>query len=89
VNHVSFEKSFRNFSLIEEGQTRPNIISYIQALSEQLEYFAPRNIRDSRRLEIARENLLQIKRLARKLQEDLSLLEEEVHTLKETKDKGQ
>lgn len=63
------------------------INSYIQSLFDVLDIFKPKTIGDSRRIEIARENVLNIKRHVKKLEEKIYLLEEENIILKETNKK--
>ena len=74
----------KNF-LVTEGVA--GIGSYIQSLTDVLSAFSPRTMGDSRRLEIAKENLLNIRRHVRRLEEKVSILEEENNVLKEKKEK--
>ena len=61
--------------LLGEGRAA-GLSSYIQNLSEILGQMRPRSRTDQRRMEIARENLREIKRHVRKLEEKINLLEE-------------
>jgi chromosome segregation ATPase len=70
--------------LFNEGEKRePSLKSYIQALEENLLKFESRTNTESRRLEIASEQIRGIKRAARKLEEKLFLLENENVRLQE------
>jgi len=59
------------------------VASYIQNLSEVLGQMKPRSRTDGRRMEIAKENLREIKRHVRKLEEKVTLLEEHIGVLEE------
>lgn len=76
----------------------PSMNSYIQSLKEQLENMEAKTMREARRIEIAKENLMGIRRHSKRLQEQigllestkkeleekLTMLEEDIRTLKET-----
>jgi len=69
------------------GEARaPSLGSYIQAISEVLGSITPRSQRDSRRIEIAKESLKEVRRHSRRLQERVTLLEEQVQILEESKE---
>ena len=57
-NHLLYERMTRTF-IVNEG-ARPSIISYIQSLKEILLTISPKTVTDSRRIEIARENIQNI-----------------------------
>tara|TARA_R110000765_G_scaffold121168_3_gene217224 strand:+ start:2167 stop:2415 length:249 start_codon:yes stop_codon:yes gene_type:complete len=66
------------------GESRiAGVASYIQNLSEILSQVRPRSRTDERRMEIAKENLREIKRHVRKLEEKVILLEEHIGVLEE------
>ena len=65
----------------------PDITSYIQTLGEILQNIRPKSVSERRRLEVARQQLGEIKRHARRLQERVSILEEQVNVLEEKKGK--
>ena len=66
------------------GESRAaGVASYIQNLSEILGQIRPRSRTDERRMEIARENLREIRRHVRKLEEKVNLLEEHIGVLEE------
>jgi len=74
----------REFLLGESAP--PSIASYIQSISEVLQAITPRSRRDERRIEIARESLKEVRRHSRRLQERVTLLEEQVQVLEESKE---
>lgn len=69
--------------ILNEGVA--GISSYIQSLSDVLNAFVPKTMGDARRLEIAKENLLNVRRHVKRLEEKISVLEEENNVLKEKK----
>jgi len=81
---IDFRKLTRNF-LLGEQRTRPTVRSYIQNLKEILDNFAPKTQTESRRLEIAKAQLREIKNLTRKLESRVVMLEEELKILEESK----
>lgn len=80
---IDFDKITRKFLI---GESRiAGVASYIQNLSEILTQVRPRSRTDERRMEIAKENLREIKRHVRKLEEKVTLLEEHIGLLEEDK----
>ena len=79
---VDFYHMTRRFLLGEE-RSRSSIFTYIQGLQETLTNFTPRSKTESRRVSIAREQLREIKRHARKLQNEVELLQEKLNVLEE------
>jgi len=74
--------------LLGEGTVSPNaptIQSYIQSLGEVLNNFKPRTKNGIRRLTIAKSQLKEIKRITRKLEERVFVLEEQLQILEEDK----
>jgi hypothetical protein len=65
----------------------PDIYSYIQTLGEILDNLRPKSISERRRLDVAKQQVKEIRRHARRLRERITLLEEQVHILEETKEK--
>ena len=79
---VDFYRMTRKFLLGEE-KAKSSIFTYIQGLQETLTNFTPRSKTDSRRVCMAREQLREIKRYARKLQNEVELLQEKLNILEE------
>jgi len=69
--------------LLGEAVNTASVGSYVQSLMDVLAMFSPRSMIDSRRLEVAKENLMALRRHIRKLEEKVSILEEENNLLKE------
>ena len=69
---INFNNLTRRFLLGEE-RSKSSIFTYIQGLQETLTNFTPRSKTESRRVSIAREQLREIKRYARKLQNEVEL----------------
>lgn len=79
---VDFYRMTRRFLLGEE-KAKSSIFTYIQGLQETLTNFTHRSKTDSRRVSMAREQLREIKRYARKLQNEVELLQEKLNILEE------
>jgi hypothetical protein len=86
MNLNDFAKMAKRF-IVNEGE-RPGVNSYIQSLSEVLNSIRPSSVSDSRRLEVAKDNLLNIRRHVRRLEEHVSTLQEELKVLQEEKTKS-
>lgn len=71
--------------LMGEGHS-PTMTSYIQSISEVLHSITPRSRTDERRIEMARQNLKEVRRCARRLEERVGVLEEQVKILEESKE---
>ena len=83
---VDFYNMTKKF-LLGEGKNKPSLGSYIQSLTEIVESLHPRSKTESRRVEIAKEHLREIRKRSRVLEERVSLLEERLHVLEEGNDK--
>ena len=79
---INFNNLTRRFLLGEE-RSKSSIFTYIQGLQETLTNFTPKSKTESRRVSIAREQLREIKRYARKLQNEVELLQEKLNILEE------
>jgi hypothetical protein len=83
---VDYYKLTKEF-LVNEGQSPDtNILTYIQALSETIANMRPRSQAEGHRLTMARQQLREIKRYAKRMQEQISVLEERVNVLEEIKE---
>ncbi len=81
---MDYRRMTREF-LLGEGKP-PSLASYIQSISEVLESVTPRSRTDERRIAMAKTNLVEVRRHARRLQERVSILEEQVQVLEESKE---
>ena len=79
-------RKFLEGDFLKEGRT-PDINSYIQTLGEILDNFKPKGVFEKRRLDVAREQLREIRRHTRRMQSQIHVLEEQVSILEENKDK--
>jgi hypothetical protein len=71
--------------LLGEGKQKPTVRAYAESIVRILDEIRPKSQRESRQLSVARQHLLEIKRLNRQLTEKISLLEEQVKILEEGK----
>ena len=83
INYYKMTKEF----LLHEGQIPDaTILTYVQALSETIANMKPKTQAESRRLSIAKQQLKEIKKMARRMQEQINVLEERVNVLEEIKE---
>ena len=83
---TNYNKMTRDF-LIHEGRVPDaSIMTYIQALSEVISNMRPRTQSESHRLLMAKQQLKEIKKMARRMQEQINVLEERVNVLEEIKE---
>ena len=76
----------KKFMLGESFQA-PSIDSYLHSLKEALDGLRPSRKSDTRKLEIAKEHLREVRRNVRRLQEKVNLLEERLSILEENEEK--
>ena len=79
---MSTDKSWQEF--LNESLDEKNIFTYIQGLQEIISNLKPKTITEKRRLEIARNHLREVKKFARRMERDMSILEEKVNILEES-----
>lgn len=79
---VDLNKLTKRF-LLGEGKSAPNIRAYAESIIGILEQFVPRSQRETRQLSVARQHIHEIKKLNRRLEEKIKLLEEQVEILEE------
>ena len=75
--------SWRNFLLNEAVEDR-TIFTYIQGLQEFVNNFKPRTMTEKRRLSLAGQQLKEIKRHARRMQNEVQMLQEKLNILEES-----
>ena len=78
---MSLERDWQNF--INENIEERTIFTYIQGLEEVISNFKPRTMTEKRRLTLARQNLREVKRFARKMQNEVQMLHEKLSILEE------
>ena len=82
---VDLRKMTRDF-LLGEVKSNPTARAYVESVLRILDEVRPKSQRESRQLSVARQNLLEIKRVVRTLENKISLLEEQVRILEEGKE---
>ena len=78
---LDLRKMTREF-LLGEGKG-PDWKAYIQSIEEALGAIKIRSQRDDRRVQLARHNLKEIKRYMRRMEEQVTMLEEKLKVLEE------
>ena len=74
---------WRNF--LNEDISEKNIFTYIQGLQEIISNLKPRTMTEKRRLQIAKTHLREVKRFARRMENEMSVLQEKLNILEESK----
>ena len=80
---MSLNSDWQKF--LTESQDEKNIFTYIQGLQEIISNLKPRSMTEKRRLQIAKTHLREVKRFARRMQNDMSVLQEKLNILEESK----
>ena len=60
------------------------IFTYIQGLQEIISNLKPRTLTEKRRMQLAKQHLREVKRFARKMQNDIGVLQEKLNILEES-----
>tara|TARA_B100000214_G_scaffold300413_1_gene230638 strand:- start:2174 stop:2425 length:252 start_codon:yes stop_codon:yes gene_type:complete len=79
---MSLESEWRNF--LNEDISEKNIFTYIQGLQELISQFKPRTMTEQRRMALAKQHLREVKRYARRMQNEMTVLQEKVSILEES-----
>jgi len=80
---MSLDSQWRDF--LNENLDEKNIFTYIQGLQEIISNLKPKTMTEKRRLQLAKTHLREVKRFARRMQNDMDLLQEKVSLLEESK----
>ena len=80
---MSLNSDWQNF--LNESLDEKNIFTYIQGLQEIISNLKPRTMTEKRRLQLAKTHLREVKRFARRMENEVSLLQEKVNILEESK----
>lgn len=73
--------------IVNEGQVNgPDIHSYIQSLTEIFKNIKPTSLKEARMIGVARQQLKEVRKMARRLDERITTLEEKVNLLEEYKE---
>ena len=78
----TLNRQWREF-VLEESLADKDIFSYIQALEEYIKYSKPRTLTEKRRLSVAKQNLKEVKRFARRMEGKIEVLQEKLNILEE------
>ena len=66
--------------------TAPTLTTYLHSIAEVLDAITPRSKTDMHRVEMAKQNLKEVRRHSKRLQERVNVLEEQVKILEESKE---
>jgi hypothetical protein len=80
---MSLNSEWQTF--LNESLDEKNIFTYIQGLQEIISNLKPRTITEKRRLQIAKTHLREVKRFARRMENDMSILQEKLNIIEESK----
>ena len=80
---MSLDSQWKNF--LNENLDEKNIFTYIQGIQEIISNLKPKTMTEKRRLQLAKTHLREVKRFARRMQNDMSVLQEKVNILEESK----
>tara|TARA_B100000287_G_C20177617_1_gene600840 strand:+ start:134 stop:403 length:270 start_codon:yes stop_codon:yes gene_type:complete len=78
---VSLNSDWRDF--LNENLDEKTIFTYIQGLQEIISNLKPRTMTEKRRLSLANQHLREVKRYARRLQNEVITLNEKLNILEE------
>ena len=79
---VNLNNLTRRF-LLDEGTVKPSVRAYVESVIRILDEVRPKSQKENRQISVAKQHLHEIKRLNRKLEERITLLEEQVKILEE------
>ena len=80
---MSLNSDWRDF--LTESLDEKNIFTYIQGLQEIISNLKPRTMTEKRRLQIAKTHLREVKRFARRMENDMTVLQEKLNILEESR----
>ena len=80
---MSLDKAWKDF--LNESVDEKTIFTYIQGLQEIISNLKPRTMTEKRRLQIAKTHLREVKRFARRMENDMIVLQEKLNILEESR----
>ncbi len=80
---MSLNSDWRDF--LNESLDEKNIFTYIQGLQEIISNLKPRTMTEKRRLQLAKTHLREVKRFARRMENEAIVLKEKLNILEESK----
>jgi len=84
---VSLNKEWNRFILSENFDDR-NIFTYLQGIQEIISNIKPKSMTEERRIALAKQHLKEARRSARRMQNELQVLEERLNILEESLNEG-
>jgi len=81
--YMSLNADWRNF--LHESVDEKTIFTYIQGLEEIISNLRPRTMTEKRRVTLAKQHLREVKRFARRMDNDIGVLQEKLHILEESR----
>jgi hypothetical protein len=82
-DYVSLNSEWRSF--LNESLDEKTIFTYIQGLEEIISNLKPRTMTEKRRMSLAKQHVREVKRYARRLQNENQVLQEKLNILEESK----
>jgi hypothetical protein len=80
---MSLNSEWQKF--LSESLDEKNIFTYIQGLQEIISNLKPRTITEKRRLQLAKTHLREVKKFARRMENEVGMLQEKLNILEESK----
>lgn len=80
---MSLNSDWQDF--LSESLDEKTIFTYIQGLEEIISNLKPRTMTEKRRMSLAKQHLREVKRYARRLQNENIILQEKLNILEESK----
>ena len=72
-------------AFLNESLDEKNIFTYIQGLQEIISNLKPKTMTEKRRLQLAKNHLQEVKKFARRMNNDIGMLQEKLNILEESK----
>ena len=80
---MSLNSDWQNF--LNESLDEKTIFTYIQGLEEIISNLKPRTMTEKRRMSLAKQHIKEVKRYARRMQNEAYVLQEKLNILEESK----
>ena len=80
---MSLNSAWKNF--LNENLEERTIFTYIQGLEEIISNLKPKTMTEKRRMSLAKQHLREVKRYARRMQNEMQILHEKLNILEESK----
>ena len=80
---MSLNTDWKDF-ILNEGVDEKSIFTYIQGLQEIISNFKPRTMTEKRRMSLAKGHLREVRKLARRMQNEVTVLQEKLNIIEES-----